>query len=777
MALLGPSPNPSSVASLVRNASDDRVFEILEEVLQFTDGPILTHLSSNALTRKRLVSFLTPEKLKESLPLLQDISDPDYVALSFLADDVDSLRQPILDLVTTDAIKPSLTVLSRLLAKQKLDLKTLSNELVDRILTWTQVPRAQADNAKTSDADTPEPEGPEGAEGRAGDSAKEDHWYMLATVLAKALAESHRSHIIDFARTNLGSDRGYAAIRATVDQIPELVDLVWQTTPLEPLSPDYLHMLSILANSRENREKLRQESRLFSLVTKAADGGNAVAAVVEAKALAGVTSQTGDIAAAAERLNVLSHDIFEKNVDEVTLEGLACTARLATVRDRISHQISVEIERRKPTATKAPTPSLVELSLKDEKKKSEPPTVIEAVVALLKSKPSTTAYGVLAVLIQLATYPIKPTKDEERERELRIQTLGKSVFDTKADVEIDNENDKFHARQECGRICDQILSSSVISWLAQNAGRLSTASHVQLAIFLRELSVHQESRRREREAIQGAAVVAMYLWSKEKPMKLEATTRSIAASVVAKILTSVPYEVALTEKVSPLVVVQPLVEQIYNESSPRQNLDTFETLLALTNLASVNSNQLRLLITRRVWERLVPALNSEFVQIRRAALQLVCNLMLVAQSASHFLQHTKESDELLGLLGRSVICDDEDSRIAAAGALAMLAEWETAPETIGRSTECVESLSRSLGLFMEDDVLLVRVLAALKTILKSTIDDMNDEVVEKFVFYEGATHLEELVDAIDPVSRGEIAKRTLQCIKMIAEYKYKGTSH
>lgn len=322
-------------------------------------------------------------------------------------------------------------------------------------------------------------------------------------------------------------------------------------------------------------------------------------------------------------------------------------------------------------------------------------------------------------------------------------------------------------------MCDQILDSGAIGWLASNITRISPASQTQAAWMLREMAVHQEDQRRQPLAIQGAVVIGVYLWKS----KLDAKTRSVGASIAAKILSSVPMRIAVTDKVSPLVVVEPLVDQVLNSDSPRENFDTFEALLALTNLASENSDHLRRAIAHLLWPKLPAALSSEFVQIRRASLEVVCNLMLIPQSAQHFLQHTQESRDLLSLVGSAIICDDRESRIAAAGALAILAEWETAADAIGANTECVLAMSRSLGLFMDDEILLVRVLTCLKTILKVTTEEMNDEVVEKFVFYEGATQLEQLIDTVDPVGQTEVAKRTLQCIKLIAEYRLQNKTH
>lgn len=721
MSLIGPTPTVASVSALVRSRSGPELTEILEEVIQFTSGPILINLAANSSTREKLVSFLTPEKLQDQFQHFKSGGDPEFVALSWLADEVEHLREPIIELVTKEPLSKScLTVFMRLLPKEKLNMTVITDKVYTACLSWLRL------------SSISEP--------------RDQHWHTLATLFVKASAHFYRDLVLKLAEEKLkakdhqSQDLAFAIIRNLVDEIPELLNHVWLVKNPH-LSEDFFSMLSLLCNQRDKRDKISKQ--FGDAIHKAADGDSAFASVVEAKILAGTTSQTGDVNKASERLNALSKNKFEKTIDERAIEGFACSALLSSVRKRVADQTF---------GTNS---------------------VIEQLVALLKNRTGVTAYAILAILVELARFPIKPTQEDQQRTKLRIKSFGRSVMDVEDGKDLSDEDHKLAARKLSEKICDQILATSVISWVALNATKLSYAAHEQLTLLLRELTLHQDGGRREKLATQGAAVIAMYLWALSKPKPLNAHMKSVAAASISKILATVEPSVALAGKVANTVVVPPLCEQISNEHSDRPNLESFEALRALTNISSIDDSRLRTTLAIRVWPKIPDALNSEHLQIRRSSLELICNLMTVPAGAEPFLQDNAESKGFLSNLGCSLIVDDSSSRLAAAGALAILSEWETAAEQIGHNKECIDGLSKALGLFPQDEPLLLRVLTALNTIIKTTTAELDDEVVEQIVYNEGVTNLEMLVDTLDPVKHNEVSKLVLQCIKWIAIYKRK----
>uniref|UniRef100_A0A8C4Q1G4 Unc-45 myosin chaperone A n=1 Tax=Eptatretus burgeri TaxID=7764 RepID=A0A8C4Q1G4_EPTBU len=143
------------------------------------------------------------------------------------------------------------------------------------------------------------------------------------------------------------------------------------------------------------------------------------------------------------------------------------------------------------------------------------------------------------------------------------------------------------------------------------------------------------------------------------------TGRTKAAQALAKIAITADPRIAFPgERV--YEVVRPLVALLDPEKSALQN---FETLMALTNLASI-SDGLRKKIVK---EKAVPAIENymfeEHEQIRQAATECMCNLVLHSQVQELFVADGNDRLKLLVLYSGE---EDEALARAASGALAML---------------------------------------------------------------------------------------------------------
>jgi hypothetical protein len=166
-----------------------------------------------------------------------------------------------------------------------------------------------------------------------------------------------------------------------------------------------------------------------------------------------------------------------------------------------------------------------------------------------------------------------------------------------------------------------------------------------------------------------------------------------AAHALARILISVNPSLAFTSS-SPSIssAVRPLATLLVPEESSDSTINflpTFEALLALTNLASIDESTCNLII-QKAWSPVEDLLLSQNVLVQRAATELVCNLSASPQGAAKF-----STTQLLVLLALS---DSEDlpTRKAASGALAMLTEWEPVLETLWSVENPVPRLIRIL---------------------------------------------------------------------------------
>lgn len=755
MALIGPAPTVAFVNSLVASKEGEELNEVFSEVIQFTDGSIFTSLAANDKTRAKLVKYLTPAKLKEVFPELQGSSDPEFKGLAFLADADTTLRPEILKLLSEKPEKESLTVISRLLASNHFDPKQVSNKYLDAILHWLVLEDEDA------------------------------HWQGLATVIAKVCAADHKQYITNYVKIHQKDKLGHAAASALYDVIPELKSSVL-SNPAPP-HPDshFFRLLSSLCNSKDDRLAVgKQFAAVIDENAKLPEKPDAKlsptqisAMVVKAKLLAGQTSQTGgNLDEMREQLDALSQ-LFEKHVTEETLEGLACTASLPSVRQRAADAVLFD----KSSSQEALTGPSVQAKKEDIQAKKDP-GLVARLVDLLKKEPGKTSYPVTAVLVQLSKYPIKRGSLEDKAFKFRQQSMGETVFDA-GEEKIQTPEGLMEALTVSAAICTAVINAGVLNWYTLNGTKLSIGTREQLALLLRELSAHQKRALKQKLAMQGAAVTAMYLYTEKKPTPLSKQGKLYASSAIARILLSIEPRVALTAKVSTLQAVPPIcdllgsahegtVEEMAEDKDKSvTDLDVFEALLALTNLASIDDRPLRIEICRRAWSKLPGCLNSTNDQVVRGALELICNLMLVPQSAEHFIQPNVTSKSLLSVLGACVTSEDRPSRLAAAGALAILAEWETASEQIGRNAACIDSLCRAMGLYPDDDDMLVRVLSALKIIIKVTTDDFDDEVVERIVYYDGITYMEELTETLDPAVHREVGALLVQCLHLISTYK------
>ncbi|XP_071639799.1 protein unc-45 homolog B-like [Temnothorax longispinosus] len=133
-------------------------------------------------------------------------------------------------------------------------------------------------------------------------------------------------------------------------------------------------------------------------------------------------------------------------------------------------------------------------------------------------------------------------------------------------------------------------------------------------------------------------------------------------------------------------VVRPFVNLLNPECSALEN---FESLMALCNLAGVNDSVRKRILKEGGFQKIESYMYEEHDMLRRAATQVVNNLMLCDEVIQLFEQ---ENDRVKYLV---ILCEDEDEEtsIAAAGALAMLASAsKKACEKVFDSKDWLESL-------------------------------------------------------------------------------------
>lgn len=134
---------------------------------------------------------------------------------------------------------------------------------------------------------------------------------------------------------------------------------------------------------------------------------------------------------------------------------------------------------------------------------------------------------------------------------------------------------------------------------------------------------------------------------------------------------SIPH---ITDAVPPLVALLKVPPLEGLSDQPRDLLSVFESLLALTNLASAPDATAASSIIKSGWDDIEGLLLANNSMLRRAACELICNLTVVPMGMDKFADGSKRAGQRLHMLVAMADVDDLPTRRAAGGALAMLTE-------------------------------------------------------------------------------------------------------
>lgn len=704
---------------MVAKAEGAGLVSLLENTFKSSgSGVILMNLIANKETAPKVTSFVS-ERFEWAVENMQAFSDPNFKALAMLAARDKKLRPRITAHVAGNlgSNPATLTVLYTVLPDETLNI----HDLVVPVLQYC-------------------------------DRRQPDEWWSLACLLLRKLLPEGEPELKAYVEALLAEEtadsliRAFGALKAAVDAHPAsgskiVLDASIAKIPLSQLVCDdeevmlaCLEMVSSACVLPENRKPIAET--YGSVVDKARHSKITVVhllgSVVYTKlVIGGVTGHSAqDALVLLVNISKIFEDFIRNENSEsylrylpAALEGLACTSVLTAVKLRVDSNL------------------------------------ITHIVASVKRDDAASAYAALCILANLTEYPMKKTKHQQQLRQLR-SGLQFTIFDIQPRI----------TPEEVEKPVDFILESQLVQWLSQGCSKLSPNSREKCIILLRNMACQQKQQRRIQLAVQGGVVIAMYLWTRDKdPEKLTPENRAIAGSVIAKILTSVPPPVAFTERFPALLVVEPLRTQLNNSESERRNLDTFEALMALTNLASTDDEKLRTQIALKCWSKIEEALDTEFIQIQRAVIELICNIMFVSAGAARFLDHSERGSGLRSVLGKCLEMPDRDGKLAAAGAIAVLSDWTGAAEVLCHNDDITRGLINSLDDPKDHDILL-RVLTALVPMVRYGLQHEEEEILDEFVAWGLLSKLEALADLINSEWR-EVSSYIYRILRMLARFK------
>lgn len=286
-------------------------------------------------------------------------------------------------------------------------------------------------------------------------------------------------------------------------------------------------------------------------------------------------------------------------------------------------------------------------------------------------------YCSLNILVNLTMFPPKMTQEQQKLRELK-NYAGKTPLDSVKDED----------ESAVSKRCAIVMDTGITSIISKHCPRFTQSSQETAAVLLRNLVT--SSSLRTKFVQQGGLAALLYLYvDKENSPRLDAAALNVVESGLAKTLISVNPSLAFSQKLSPQAAIRPLVDLLMSEESQVPLLDTFESLLALTNIASFDEG-CRVAIIREAWTKIENLLISTNKLVQRAAIELLCNLSMSPAGGEKFLDGSIPATSRLTLLAALTDLEDELAQRAAAGALAMLSEWQT--PTLGRNEKVAESV-------------------------------------------------------------------------------------
>ncbi|KAK2766909.1 hypothetical protein FQN54_006224 [Arachnomyces sp. PD_36] len=332
---------------------------------------------------------------------------------------------------------------------------------------------------------------------------------------------------------------------------------------------------------------------------------------------------------------------------------------------------------------------------------------------------SSLVYGGLMIISNITQY--LPNLSEEQKKMSQLKAYANA---SKASASTPDPLD--HDKHVTAR-CDAVIEAGIMPALIE-CGKLRTVSIQDLTgkiIF----SLSKNSKCRGRLAQQGAVKLLLAIIASRSGGSNEITESAQNTShALARILISVnPSHVfpssgvpQVTSAIRPLVSLLTPPESTISSEQTRDLLPVFESLLALTNLASYPDVSAAESIIRLGWATIEDLMLANSTFIRRAACELVCNLTTCEKGVGKFADGSNRAGQRMHIILALADVDDLATRRAAGGALAMLTEYDAATSAVLDRKRGVEII---LGLCREKESDLVhRGLVCVKNITAATGD-------------------------------------------------------
>lgn len=299
---------------------------------------------------------------------------------------------------------------------------------------------------------------------------------------------------------------------------------------------------------------------------------------------------------------------------------------------------------------------------------SNPELLQKLVKALGDAQPrSPTTYGALSIFVNLTRY--LPGLTDEQKKMSQLKAYANAAGKLPGPDPLDED-------ERVAKRCQLIFDAGITPVLVTHSKNGSPASLALAISIIFALSVTKSLR--GQLAQQGAVKLLLTSWMTLP--QTEAPARRLAAQALARILISTNpalvfggnRNIAVTAAVRPLVSIIPPDPA----AETRDLLPSFEALMALTNLASMEDEEVRRAVIATAWTHLEEQLLSSNELVSKAAVELVCNLVQAPEAIALYAEETAKARNRLHILLALADAPDPGTRSAAGGALASLTSFE-----------------------------------------------------------------------------------------------------
>ncbi|KEQ85491.1 ARM repeat-containing protein [Aureobasidium pullulans EXF-150] len=304
--------------------------------------------------------------------------------------------------------------------------------------------------------------------------------------------------------------------------------------------------------------------------------------------------------------------------------------------------------------------------------------LIERLKSTTTADPCT--FGILTIFSNLVSY--RPAQSEEQQKMSQLRNYAES----KKQEEKDPLDDDQHVTARC----KTVLDANLIPVLVTAARSHYTVTILGIAVKILH-ALAREQKHRGKLAQQGAVKLLLQtidrLQTPGGPASASDSAQAaiqLAAHALARILISVNPQHVFSRAMPAISALRPLTLLLTPDTSSetRDLLPVFESLLALTNLASLEDDAVKDALLRQAWQPTEDLLLSTNKLVQRASVELVCNLMASPAGVAKYADGSPAAKHRLHVLLALADAEDLATRRAAGGALAMLTEWDAAAKAV-----------------------------------------------------------------------------------------------